>query len=124
MYYRYVVLTVLQTLYSYFVEGDIVFVGRRKTFSKRVRLLFPMHAFLISLLLTGQLQIITERLTLSSTTKPASKSTPPAYSLSLTYVRSTSGGKVRGVSCFAFTRLFRISSLCFLFLTVFLSIFT
>jgi signal peptidase complex subunit 2 len=30
-------LTFTQTLYSYFIEGDIVFVGKRKTFSKRVR---------------------------------------------------------------------------------------
>ena len=36
---RYVLLTIIQSLYSYFIEGDIVFVGRRKTFDKRVRLL-------------------------------------------------------------------------------------
>ena len=35
----YVLLTLLQTLYAYFIEGDIVFVGKRKTFDKRVRLL-------------------------------------------------------------------------------------
>ncbi|KII87709.1 hypothetical protein PLICRDRAFT_141656 [Plicaturopsis crispa FD-325 SS-3] len=66
----YVVLTVLQTLYAYFVEGDIVFVGKRKTFSKR---------------------IVTERITLSSHThheKPA-----PAYEVTITYVRSASSGK-------------------------------
>lgn len=34
---RYIVLTTLQALYSYFIEGDIVFVGKRKTFDKRVR---------------------------------------------------------------------------------------
>lgn len=33
---RYITLTVLQTLYAYFVEGDTVFVGKRKTFDKRV----------------------------------------------------------------------------------------
>jgi signal peptidase complex subunit 2 len=27
----------MQTLYAYFVEGDIIFVGKRKTFDKRVR---------------------------------------------------------------------------------------
>lgn len=68
----YIILTVLQTLYAYFVEGDIVFVGKRKTFSKR---------------------IITERITLSSTTEPVTHSRPPAYQLSLNYVRSTSSGK-------------------------------
>ncbi|RDB28031.1 putative signal peptidase complex subunit 2 [Hypsizygus marmoreus] len=68
----YIILTALQTLYAYFIEGDIVFVGKRKTFHKR---------------------IITERITLSSTTVPALKPTPPAYRLQLNYVCSTSGGK-------------------------------
>ncbi|KIJ61591.1 hypothetical protein HYDPIDRAFT_115748 [Hydnomerulius pinastri MD-312] len=75
----YVVLTTLQTLYAYFVEGDIIFVGRRKSFSKR---------------------IITERITLSSRTLPApsasSQASPansPLYSLNITYLQSTSGGK-------------------------------
>ncbi|KAF5378855.1 hypothetical protein D9615_006946 [Tricholomella constricta] len=68
----YIALTTIQTLYAYFIEGNIVFVGKRKTFSKR---------------------IITERITLSSTTEPVKKTNPPAYSLSLHYVRSTSGGK-------------------------------
>ncbi|KAG6876402.1 hypothetical protein C0993_003374, partial [Termitomyces sp. T159_Od127] len=68
----YMALSAIQTLYAYFVEGNIVFVGRRKTFSKR---------------------IITERITISSITIPVKKSKPPAYSLLLHYVRSTSGGK-------------------------------
>ncbi|CCM00240.1 uncharacterized protein FIBRA_02269 [Fibroporia radiculosa] len=68
----YVLLTTIQTLYAYFVEGDIVFVGKRKTFDKR---------------------IVTERITLTSTTTPSTPSSPPAYALGLTYVRSTSGGK-------------------------------
>ncbi|KAG6828262.1 hypothetical protein H0H92_008605 [Tricholoma furcatifolium] len=68
----YIALTTIQSLYAYFIEGSIVFVGRRKTFSKR---------------------IITERITISSTTEPVKKTKPPAYSLSLHYVRSTSGGK-------------------------------
>jgi hypothetical protein len=47
---RYVILTLLQTLYAYFVEGDIIFVGKRKTFDKRVRLsLFPWRAFLLTM---------------------------------------------------------------------------
>jgi Microsomal signal peptidase 25 kDa subunit (SPC25) len=33
----YIILSVLQTLYAYFIEGDVIFVGKRKTFSKRVR---------------------------------------------------------------------------------------
>ncbi|KAF7357552.1 hypothetical protein MSAN_01351500 [Mycena sanguinolenta] len=75
----YMLLTFTQTLYSYFIEGDIVFVGKRKTFSKR---------------------IITERITLSSRTIPVSKSSadatkaiPPQYSLGVTYVRSTAANK-------------------------------
>lgn len=74
----YVILTSLQALYAYFIEGDIVFVGRRKTFSKR---------------------IITERITISSRSVPISASpssspaNAPSYSLSITYVQSTSGGK-------------------------------
>lgn len=68
----YIFLTTVQTLYAYFIEGDVVFVGKRKTFSKR---------------------IITERITISATTEPVKKTSPPAYSLSLHYVRSTSGGK-------------------------------
>jgi len=66
----YILITALQTLYAYFVEGDIVYVGKRKTFSKR---------------------IMTERITISSTALPSSPA--PSYTLSLSYLRSTSGGK-------------------------------
>ncbi|TFK73331.1 hypothetical protein BDN72DRAFT_834728 [Pluteus cervinus] len=68
----YIFLTTLQTLYSYLIEGNTVFVGRRKTFSKR---------------------IITERITISSTTEPAAPNKPPTYQISLNYLRSTSSGK-------------------------------
>lgn len=68
----YFLLTSLQTLYAYFVEGNVVFVGKRKSFSKR---------------------IITEKITLSSRTERATRDTPPMYELSVTYLRSTSGGK-------------------------------
>jgi len=68
----YLVLTGLQTLYAYFIERDVVFVGKRKTFSKR---------------------IITERISISASTRPASTSRPPAYHISLSYVRSTNAGK-------------------------------
>ncbi|KAG2340760.1 hypothetical protein BDR05DRAFT_504188 [Suillus weaverae] len=40
----YPVLTSLQTLCPYFVEGDIILVGRWKTFSKRIALLFYFAA--------------------------------------------------------------------------------
>jgi signal peptidase complex subunit 2 len=81
----YVILTTAQTLYAYFIEGSVVFVGKRKTLSKR---------------------IITERITLSSsTTSATSAPTKPSvldlqpvagcslYTLSLNYIRSTSANK-------------------------------
>lgn len=37
----YVALTLAQTAYAYFVERDVVFVGKRKTLDKRVRPFFP-----------------------------------------------------------------------------------
>ncbi|PBK79912.1 hypothetical protein ARMGADRAFT_1021229 [Armillaria gallica] len=68
----YIILSLVQTLYAYFVEGDTVFVGKRKTFSKR---------------------IVTERITLASRTEPVKQTKPPSYELTVSYVRSTSNGK-------------------------------
>lgn len=34
--YRYVLLTSIQSLYAYFIEGNIVYVGKRKTYTNRV----------------------------------------------------------------------------------------
>ncbi|KAF5386489.1 hypothetical protein D9757_005891 [Collybiopsis confluens] len=68
----YILLTVVQSLYAYFIEGNIVYVGKRKTFSRR---------------------IVSERITLESRTVPVKGSTPPAYGLSVSYVRSASSGK-------------------------------
>jgi len=82
----YIALTTLATLYAYFVEGDTVFVGKRKTFSKR---------------------IITERISISSSALPAAASPPaapaqssvspvpntPSYAIGLHYIRSTNKGK-------------------------------
>jgi len=72
----YVVLSVVQMLYAYFVEGDTVFIGKRKTFNKR---------------------IVTERITISSRSIPHSSSSQsppcPSYSLTVSYLRSTSSGK-------------------------------
>lgn len=33
---RYIVLSISQAIYAYFIEGDTIFVGKRKTFDKRV----------------------------------------------------------------------------------------
>ncbi|KAF7299392.1 putative signal peptidase complex subunit 2 [Mycena indigotica] len=93
----YLLLTFTQTLYAYFVEGDTVYVGKRKTFSKRIE---------------------TERITIASRTIPVSSQPPatenatpehpwdhtpeysledanhtPLYSLGITYLRSTSANK-------------------------------
>ena len=87
---RYIVLTVLQSLYAYFVEGDIVFVGKRKTLDKRVRVTGVVPVFLF---LTSPVQIVTERITICSNSIPSKPNSPPAYELKLSFVRSTSGGK-------------------------------
>jgi len=77
----YMVLTTLQTLYAYFIEGNTIFVGKRKTLSKR---------------------IITERIELESVTAPPSKypskevaspANAPSYRLTVSYMRSTNAGK-------------------------------
>ncbi|KAJ4474811.1 microsomal signal peptidase 25 kDa subunit-domain-containing protein [Lentinula lateritia] len=70
--FSYFFLTLVQSLYAYFIEGEIVYVGKRKTFSRR---------------------IVSERITLTSRTIPAKASTPPSYNLSISYVRSASNGK-------------------------------
>ncbi|KIJ36334.1 hypothetical protein M422DRAFT_76255 [Sphaerobolus stellatus SS14] len=68
----YIILTSIQTLYAYFIEGNIVYVGKRKTFAKRIE---------------------TERITIESRTQPSSPTSSPKYELNLSYVRSTNGGK-------------------------------
>jgi len=69
----YFLLTALQTVYTYFVEGKTIFVGKRKTLVNRIE---------------------TETITLSSETKPAPTPTSsPSYSLILAYLRSSHGGK-------------------------------
>ncbi|KAG9104882.1 hypothetical protein FRC06_006707 [Ceratobasidium sp. 370] len=71
----YMLLTGVQTLYSYFVEGDTVFVGKRKTVNKRIE---------------------TERLTIGAKTLPSDKSkfaVGPRYSLNAAYVHTANNGK-------------------------------
>ncbi|KDQ06905.1 hypothetical protein BOTBODRAFT_140652 [Botryobasidium botryosum FD-172 SS1] len=77
----YVLLSAAQTLYTWFIEKDTVYVGKRKTFAKRVE---------------------SERITIASRTVPHAPSplagTPaitnaPSYSLTLSYVRTSGGGK-------------------------------
>lgn len=75
----YVILTTLQTLYAYFVEGDVIFVGRRKSFSKRIN--------------TEKITISSRTIPVSSPTPIASSSNAPSYSLNITYLQSTSSGK-------------------------------
>jgi len=69
----YTVLTAIQTVYTYFVEGKCIFVGKRKTLSSRIE---------------------TEKINIKSETTPApSPSYSPLYCLSITYSRSSNGGK-------------------------------
>ncbi|KAG8783235.1 hypothetical protein FRC12_019948 [Ceratobasidium sp. 428] len=71
----YMLLTGVQTLYSYFVEGDTVFVGKRKTVNKRIE---------------------TERLTIGAKTVASEKSKfaiGPGYSLKAAYVHTANNGK-------------------------------
>ncbi|KZS96354.1 hypothetical protein SISNIDRAFT_473286 [Sistotremastrum niveocremeum HHB9708] len=68
----YFLLTFIQTVYAYFIEGKIVFVGKRKTFAKRIE---------------------TERLTVSSKTIPSTPSSPPQYAVELSYLQTANGGK-------------------------------
>lgn len=87
-------MTIAQTLYAYFVEGDIVFVGKRKTFDKRVSNPSPLRT--LRLLVSNgpaSMQIVTERITINSRTTPSSPQSPPGYSLGLSFVRSAAGGK-------------------------------
>jgi len=68
----YFFLTFLQTLYIWFVEKETIFVGKRKTLDKR---------------------IFTERLNVSSKTINSTSTSPPKYSLDITYLHSANGGK-------------------------------
>jgi len=75
----YVILGLVQALYAYFIERDIVFLGKRKTFDKR---------------------IVTERITITSQTAPHSLksrtdkySLCPSYNFTISYLRSASNGK-------------------------------
>lgn len=45
------------------------------------------------LFMNSIVQIVTERITISSTSTPSKPDSPPAYALKLSFVRSTSGGK-------------------------------
>ncbi|KAJ7163082.1 microsomal signal peptidase 25 kDa subunit-domain-containing protein [Mycena filopes] len=92
----YFLLTFTQTLYSYFIEGDIVFVGKRKTFSKRImteRITLSSRTVPVSFSSTPTAPSANP-ISISALTAPASaKPTPPQYALSLNYVRSTSANK-------------------------------
>lgn len=42
-YFRYMFLSALQFLYSYYIEGRVIYVGKRKSLTKRVRTLVGHH---------------------------------------------------------------------------------
>ncbi|KAL5481109.1 SPC2 [Sanghuangporus weigelae] len=69
----YALLTSASTLYSFLIEKDSVFVGRRRTLAKRVE---------------------TEHITVASRTlPPVTLGTSPRYRASVSYVRSSNSGK-------------------------------
>jgi signal peptidase complex subunit 2 len=80
---RYIVLTGAQSLYTYFIEGETIFIGKRKTYAKRVE---------------------TERIKVEAKSHPAkwssvlykkpSAASAPSYQLSMSYVRSANSGKI------------------------------
>ena len=72
MMFRYVLFTSLSTVYTFFVEKNTVYVGKRKTLAKRIE---------------------TERITVSSSTIPSKSALPPHYKINISYVRSSNGGK-------------------------------
>ncbi|PVF93868.1 hypothetical protein CPB86DRAFT_741615 [Serendipita vermifera] len=79
----YIVLTGAQTLYTYFIEGDTIFIGKRNTYAKRVE---------------------TERILVEAKSHPAkwssvlykkpSAASAPSYQLSMQYIRSANSGKI------------------------------
>ncbi|KAG8821772.1 hypothetical protein FRC19_007284 [Serendipita sp. 401] len=78
----YVILSGAQTLYAYLIEGDTVFVGKRKTYAKRVE----------------SERIRVDAKSISAQPSKAVSSTPsatnaPSYQLSMSYVRTTNSGK-------------------------------
>ncbi|CCA71996.1 hypothetical protein PIIN_05931 [Serendipita indica DSM 11827] len=77
----YILLSGAQTLYTYFIEGETIFIGKRKTYAKRVE---------------------TERIRVESKTLPppskatvsvASITNAPSYQISMSYLRTTNTGK-------------------------------
>ncbi|KIM24822.1 hypothetical protein M408DRAFT_75422 [Serendipita vermifera MAFF 305830] len=78
----YVVLSSLYSLYAYFIEGDTIFEGKRKTYAKRVE---------------------SERIRVDAKSNPpkyssilsgkATTASAPSYQMSMSYVRLTNSGK-------------------------------
>jgi signal peptidase complex subunit 2 len=88
-------LTLSQTLYAFFVEGSTVFVGKRKTLDKRVRDTWRFAPYILT---HASLQIVTERITISSSTDttappPKTGGPCPSYALEAHVLRTASGGK-------------------------------
>lgn len=76
---RYVVLTTISTLYTFLIEKDTVYVGKRKSLAKRIE--------------TENITVESRTNTSPGTTAFPSKVEPPHYALSITYVRSSNAGK-------------------------------
>jgi len=78
----YLILTTAQTAYIYFVEGETIFIGKRKTYAKRVE--------------TEHIRVESRTVApMYSRLKIGVKSTEnaPTYELGMSYIRLTNGGK-------------------------------
>src|SRR4051794_37409500 len=79
-------------LYSYYIEGHTIYVGKRKSLSKRVSGLFDGKSSTSpDQLLSSQIE--TEVLRISARTIPSTSSTPPLYKLAISYRRSSNNNK-------------------------------
>ncbi|KAG8871526.1 hypothetical protein FRB97_008605 [Tulasnella sp. 331] len=92
----YMLLSAGQMLYAYFVEGNTVFVGKRKVLAKRIeteRLIAQSRTTHPKPSASSPAQLVPS--SILSTVYPRSTSPylPPHYKLALQYMRTTSGGK-------------------------------
>jgi signal peptidase complex subunit 2 len=76
------ILTSAQTLYTYFIEGETVFMGKRKTYAKRVE----------SERIRVESRALPKKYSSALFGKPSTASAP-SYQLSMSYFRLTNSGK-------------------------------
>jgi len=80
--FRYLILTTAQTAYIYFIEGQTIFIGKRKTYAKRVE--------------TEHIRVESRTVTPRYSHMRIGVRSPenaPNYELGMSYIRLTNGGK-------------------------------